>query len=187
MTPRPVAHARSAGTPPCTATPGSAATSACALPATSAATRRRSAGAALLVAALLLLTGCSSADGDEPAARGASESDAAAPSTSPAPPDPTPAPTDPTPAPPAPTPATPTATVVMVGFAYEMPASVPTGAQVTVVNRDAEAHSFSLRGRSERLVVPPKGSMSFTAPAEPGTYEVVCEFHGGMTTSLVVA
>jgi plastocyanin len=145
---------------------------------------------ALLVGVLLVVTGCSSADGDEPAAR-RSASDAATPSTSEAPrADPTAAPpaaAPPPSAPPAPTGPAPTATVVMVGFAYEMPASVPTGAQVTVVNRDVEAHTFSLRGRSERLVVPPKGSMSFTAPVEPGAYEVVCEFHGGMTTSLVVA
>ena len=137
--------------------------------------RRASAG--LLLAAGLLLTACSAAD--EKAVPTAAE-----PST-------TTAPTAAASASPSASPSATTsaaATVRMIDFEYEVPASVPAGAQVVVVNDDAEAHTFTLKGGPEvRLIVPPRGaSLSFTAPTQPGTYEVVCEFHGGMTTSLVV-
>ncbi len=137
----------------------------------------------LLIAAGLLLTGCSAAGEDGPSAAAApsATSEAASPSATPGAASPTATPTaEPTEA------AAPV--VTMVDFDYEVPASVPAGAQVTVVNRDGEAHTFTVKGEPEvRLVVPPRGaSATFTAPAQAGTYEVVCEFHGGMTTSLVV-
>ena len=76
-------------------------------------------------------------------------------------------------------------TVTISGFEYGVPDSVPAGAELTVVNEDAEAHTFTVRD-GESVVV--QGGMTATvaAPAAAGAYEVVCEFHGGMTATLVV-
>ena len=77
-------------------------------------------------------------------------------------------------------------TVTISGFEYGVPDSVPAGAELTVVNEDAEAHTFTVRD-GESVVV--QGGMTATvaAPAAAGTYEVICDFHGGMTATLVVA
>ena len=79
------------------------------------------------------------------------------------------------------------ATITIESFEYAVPPSVGAGAQVEVVNNDGEAHTLTIRG-GPSIVVPPRGStMTFTAPANAGTYDIVCDFHGNMTAQLVVA
>lgn len=75
----------------------------------------------------------------------------------------------------------------IVDFAYEVPATVPAGATVIVVNDDSEVHTVTSSG-SEAFAVSVYGgeTATFTAPAEPGEYRVVCLFHGNMTATLVV-
>lgn len=136
------------------------------------------AGAALALTA----SACSSGDDADPAS--APEPAASAPATeSPASPVPVQTPAE------APTEAAAPpgeAVVTIEGFDYEVPDSVPAGSEVRVVNADREAHTFTLRGTDVRLVLQGGASGSITAP-EAGTYEVVCDFHGGMTAELVVA
>ena len=141
-----------------------------------------------LVLGVILLTACSSSS-PEPTA-----SQRPAPPTTTAGPPPV---TTPSAAPPAaptaaaptattPTPTTPTATVTIQGFAYVVPASVAPGEALDLVNRDGEAHTFTIKG-SPPVVVPGRGTATAKAPARAGTYTVVCDFHGGMTAQLVVA
>ena len=77
--------------------------------------------------------------------------------------------------------------ITIVDFAYEMPDSVPAGAEITVVNEDAVAHTeTSEEGGLFDAVVQPGESVTFTAPEEPGEYPFVCTFHGNMMDTLVV-
>lgn len=79
------------------------------------------------------------------------------------------------------------ATVTINDFKYDVPGPVPAGAQLVIPNKDSEAHTFTLRGTDAKVVVQGNGTATLTAPAKPGTYEVVCDFHGGMTAKLVVS
>lgn len=79
------------------------------------------------------------------------------------------------------------ASITIEGFEYEVPASVQPGAQVQVTNQDSEAHTVTLDDGGDAVVVQGGSTVSFTAPAEPGTYTIVCDFHGGMSAELVVA
>jgi plastocyanin len=129
-----------------------------------------------LAAVALLATACSSG-ADAPA--GAPAPAAAAPSA-----------TTSAPAPPSPRATTSPAAVPVITiaeFSYEVPVQVPAGALVEVVNQDREAHTVTLRGvDGPALVVQGGSTASFRAPAA-GSYEIVCDFHGGMTAALVVA
>lgn len=78
-------------------------------------------------------------------------------------------------------------TVTIKDFSYAIPGPVPAGSTVQVRNDDGEAHTVTLKGGAVQLVVQGAGrTASFTAPAEPGRYPVVCDFHGNMTAELVV-
>jgi plastocyanin len=141
----------------------------------------------LVAAAALVVTAsaCSSCDEVDTASAPASPEPAASAPATQTPASPAPAETPgqaPTEAPP---PAD-EAGVTIEGFDYEVPETVEAGSEVMVVNNDREAHTFTLRGTDVQLVVQGGASGSFTAP-EAGTYEVVCDFHGGMTAELVVA
>ena len=132
-----------------------------------------------LVATVVLLTACSSSEQPATTAATPESTRSTAPSTTPAPS-----------APPAPatsaSAATAQATITIRDFDYAVPASITAGAQVKVVNDDGEAHTLTIRG-GPSIVVPPRGaSMTFDAPAEAGTYDIVCDFHGNMTAQLVV-
>jgi plastocyanin len=77
--------------------------------------------------------------------------------------------------------------ITIADFSYDVPAQVPPGTTVEVVNQDREAHTVTLRGvDGPPLVVQGGSTASFRTPGA-GTYEIVCDFHGGMTAALVVA
>jgi len=79
--------------------------------------------------------------------------------------------------------------VTIRSFEYEMPESVPAGATITVVNEDSELHTFTATGDGASIDLDVPGGMSatVTAPEQPGSYEVVCELHGGMEAVLEVS
>ena len=65
-------------------------------------------------------------------------------------------------------------TVTISSFDYDVPASVPAGAELVGVNEDAEAHTFTLRD-GESVVVQGGATATITAPGTAGSYEVVCD------------
>lgn len=73
------------------------------------------------------------------------------------------------------------------GFAYTVPDVVAPGAQVTVVNRDREAHTVTVDRGAVRLTVLPGATAVFTAPTQVGPHPVACDLHAGMDAVLVVA
>jgi plastocyanin len=87
----------------------------------------------------------------------------------------------------APSPAAAVPEITIADFAYAVPSSVPAGAAVRVVNRDREAHTVTLGGGDGTSVTVAGGaSGTLTAPAAAGSYPVGCDFHGDMTSTLVV-
>ena len=133
-----------------------------------------------LVATVVLLTACSSSEQPATTTATPEPTRSGAPSTSPAPSAP------PAPATSASAATAQGATITIRDFDYAVPASVTAGAQVEVVNDDGEAHTLTIPG-GPSIVVPPRGaSMTFDAPAEAGTYDILCDFHGNMTAQLVV-
>ncbi len=137
----------------------------------------RSFFAATATALLLGVTGCgdSSEDAELDAPEETSES-------APAPGEPTDtAPTDDPPA------AEPEA-IVIKDFKFTGAESVPPGATIEVRNDDRSSHTVtSDDGEFEEVIVEGNGATgTFTAPAEPGTYDYVCTFHPEMEGTLVV-
>ena len=128
----------------------------------------------------LLLAACSSSDESTAAPPAAASPPATAPVTSSA------APSTPTAQPPATK--TPAATVTIEDFEYQVPKSVPAGTPLMVLNKDNEAHTLTLGGDADVQVVVQSGkTVTITAPTKTGSYPVVCDFHGDMTSELVVA
>ena len=78
------------------------------------------------------------------------------------------------------------ATITIRGFAYAVPASVPPGAAMTIVNKDGEAHTVTVAGGS-KVVVQAGMTATLRAPAKPGTYKLSCDFHGNMHGDLLVS
>lgn len=73
-------------------------------------------------------------------------------------------------------------------FKYEMPETVPAGAEITVVNEDTAAHTVTSTETEDFDAVAQGGeTVTFTAPTEPGEYPFVCTFHANMTGTLVVS
>ena len=131
--------------------------------------------------ALVLLAACSNAEQESTTTATPESTRSTAPSASP-----TPSATA-APATPSSTATAQSATITIADFDYAVPPSVAAGAQVQVVNDDGEALTVTIRG-GPSIVVPPRGAMmTFRAPAEAGTYDIVCDFHGNMTAQLVVA
>ena len=139
------------------------------------------------VATVALLTAaCSSSDEGPPVSASPSPTATPAPPTTPA------APTGSAPATAAPAPTASSAPVepagiTIEGFDYDVPASVPPGAEVQITNNDSEAHTVTLENDGPSVVVQGGATTTFTAPAQPGTYKLFCEFHGNMSAELVVA
>lgn len=79
------------------------------------------------------------------------------------------------------------ATVTITGFAYEVPSSIPPGATVKVINKDSAPHTVTAKDKGGFDVEVDGGkTATFTAPAEPGEYGIICTFHPNMSGTLVV-
>ena len=127
-----------------------------------------------LIAAGLIATACSSSSGGSAVGTPASPTAAAPAATAPA-------------APSAPA-AAAAPTITIRNFAYDVPAAVPAGAKIMVVNKDGEAHTVTLGGDAKlKVVVQGNSHATLTAPAKAGSYPVTCDFHGNMHGQLVVA
>jgi plastocyanin len=84
-------------------------------------------------------------------------------------------------------PSTIATTITIKDFAFTVPASVPAGATVTVMNMDDMKHTVTASGAGGfDVTIDANGTGTFTAPAKPGTYPFVCSFHGNMKATLVV-
>jgi plastocyanin len=127
-----------------------------------------------LAAVALVTPACSSSGEDPPAAGPASTTVAPDPGTGDASPTASSAPVQ-------------AAGITIEGFDYRVPGAVEPGADVQVTNNDSEAHTVTLESAGPSVVVQGGSTTTFTAPADPGTYSIVCDFHGGMTAELVVA
>jgi plastocyanin len=78
--------------------------------------------------------------------------------------------------------------ITIKDFEYEMPESIAPGAMVTVVNEDDAPHTVTAKDDGGfNADVPAGETVTFTAPEEPGEYEVICTFHPEMTATLVVS
>ena len=81
------------------------------------------------------------------------------------------------------------AMIMIQGFAYSTPASVPPGATVSVMNMDGEAHTVTADSGGTFDVAAVPGSTStatFRAPTTPGNYPFHCTYHSNMHGVLVV-
>lgn len=77
--------------------------------------------------------------------------------------------------------------ITISDFAFQVPESVPPGAEVTVVNEDSSYHTVT-GDDGEFDVGARKGEpVTFTAPEEPGEYPFHCTPHPDMQATLVVA
>ena len=78
-------------------------------------------------------------------------------------------------------------TVIRISdFSFSTPPSVAPGAEVTVVNDDSSFHTVTAADGSFDVAAP-SGTVTFTAPDEPGEYAFACTPHPNMTGTLVVA
>ena len=79
------------------------------------------------------------------------------------------------------------AAIEIQDFSFGESRTVAAGAVVQVSNADAAAHTLTAEdGAFDTGSVGTGTTVSFTAPATPGTYEFFCEIHPSMTGSLVV-
>jgi plastocyanin len=85
-------------------------------------------------------------------------------------------------------PGAPAPVVIQISdFSFGQPRTVPVGAVVQVTNADAAAHTLTAKdGAFDTGSVDEGTTVSFTAPAVPGTYQFSCDIHPSMTGSLVV-
>lgn len=78
--------------------------------------------------------------------------------------------------------------ITIRNFEYEMPESVPAGAEITVVNEDTAPHTVTTTETDDFDAIVQGGeTTTFTAPTEPGEYPFVCTYHPNMTGTLVVS
>ena len=79
-----------------------------------------------------------------------------------------------------------TAQIVISGFAFSGPGTVPVGTTVIVENTDDAQHTWtSVDDVFDSGVIAGGETFSFTFD-EPGEYEYVCSFHPSMTGTIVV-
>jgi plastocyanin len=76
-------------------------------------------------------------------------------------------------------------TIVISGFKFPEETTVAAGEPITVRNDDGATHTFTNVDGAFSVEVP-SGETVTVDPLEPGTYEYVCNFHGGMHGTLVV-
>jgi plastocyanin len=78
------------------------------------------------------------------------------------------------------------ASLVISDFAFAA-TTVSPGRTVTVVNRDGATHTVTADdGTFDSGEVGGGDTSSFTAPAEPGSHELICEIHPQMSGTLTV-
>lgn len=78
--------------------------------------------------------------------------------------------------------------ITIRNFEYEMPESVPAGAEITVVNEDTAPHTVTTTETEDFDAIAEGGqTVTFTAPTEPGEYPFICTYHPNMTGTLVVS
>lgn len=78
--------------------------------------------------------------------------------------------------------------ITIVNFEYEMPDSVPAGAEITVVNEDTAPHTVTTTETEDFDAIVGGGeTTTFTAPSEPGDYPFICTYHPNMTGTLTVS
>ena len=82
----------------------------------------------------------------------------------------------------------PSAEVVITisDFAFQVPDSVPPGAQITVVNEDMSFHTVTADDGTFDVGARQGQPATFTAPEQPGEYPFHCTPHPEMTATLVV-
>lgn len=77
--------------------------------------------------------------------------------------------------------------ITIRNFEYEMPESVPAGAEITVINEDTAPHTVTTTDSDDFDAIAQGGeTVTFTAPEEPGEYPFICTYHPNMTGTLVV-
>lgn len=77
--------------------------------------------------------------------------------------------------------------ITIADFAYEVPASVPAGAELTVTNEDDVGHTVTSDEEGVfDVAVGPGETVTLTAPAEADEYGFFCIPHPHMTATLVV-
>ncbi|MBB3600856.1 plastocyanin [Mycolicibacterium sp. BK556] len=78
-------------------------------------------------------------------------------------------------------------TIDISGMKFTSPVSVPPGATVTVTNADGAEHTVTAdTGNAFDVEVDGKGTATFTAPTQPGTYAFHCTYHPSMHGQLTV-
>ncbi len=77
--------------------------------------------------------------------------------------------------------------ITISDFAFDVPKSVPPGAEVTVVNEDSSFHTVTADDGTFDVGARKGEPVTFTAPDEPGEYPFHCTPHPNMTATLVVA
>ncbi|WP_458115522.1 cupredoxin domain-containing protein [Arthrobacter sp. D2-10] len=78
--------------------------------------------------------------------------------------------------------------ITIRNFEYEMPETVPAGAEITVVNEDTAPHTVTTTETEDFDAIVQGGeTTTFTAPSEAGEYPFFCTYHPNMTGTLVVS
>lgn len=77
-------------------------------------------------------------------------------------------------------------TIVIEGFAYQVPLEVPAGVTITVRNDDQATHTVTADDGSFAVEVAGGETVTFSGPSA-GSYAFHCEIHASMTGELQVA
>ncbi|AKK25561.1 cupredoxin domain-containing protein [Mycobacterium sp. EPa45] len=78
-------------------------------------------------------------------------------------------------------------TISITDMKFTSPAAVTPGAKVTVTNSDGVEHTVTAdSGNAFNVEVDEKGTATFTAPSQPGTYAYHCNYHPTMHGQLIV-
>ena len=78
--------------------------------------------------------------------------------------------------------------ITIKGFAYSGTLTVKPGQKVTVTNLDSVQHTLTDKGGKfdTGTINGNGGTGTFTAPTQPGSYQLKCTFHPQMSGTLVV-
>ncbi len=78
-------------------------------------------------------------------------------------------------------------TVTIASFAFDGPAVVKPGEEITVVNLDGAPHTMTANdGSFDTGLIDGGGQVTLTMPTTPGTYEFFCAVHPGMVSTITV-